>query len=127
MLDMSYQALIPLFYSTSIPLGGLGFSPQQIGRIMATLGMVGGLTQIFILSRILTAVGPRAMFLASLFALGVSFACFPCMSYFLRQNGRVDTAVLTFFGVQLTAGLMLYAAYSKLRPKCKYLFLNVSI
>ena len=37
-LDMGYSALLPLFYSTSIPLGGLGLDPYNIGITLGTFG-----------------------------------------------------------------------------------------
>jgi hypothetical protein len=37
-VDQCVNVLIPLYYSTSIPLGGLGFTPFKIGIIMSVFG-----------------------------------------------------------------------------------------
>ncbi|GAW00783.1 major facilitator superfamily multidrug- dha1 sub-family [Lentinula edodes] len=59
--DMSYQVLIPLIYTTSIPVGGLGLSPYQVGLILAHVGEVTPLIwallifQLFVSTVIVTA------------------------------------------------------------------------
>jgi hypothetical protein len=37
-VDQCSSVLLPLYWSTSTPLGGLGFSPFKIGAIMGTYG-----------------------------------------------------------------------------------------
>ena len=71
--DMSYMALLPLIYSTFIPLGGLGFSPYQIGLIMGTFGLFNGIWNWAVLTRFLKKAGPRKTLIV-------------CYSYELRNE-----------------------------------------
>ncbi|KAJ7587015.1 hypothetical protein C8J56DRAFT_90440 [Mycena floridula] len=57
--DKSYSSFAPLFYSTSIPLGGLGLELGQIGTIMTGIAIVAGLAQIFVFSKIMRHFEPR--------------------------------------------------------------------
>src|SRR6267154_4431994 len=47
-LEISMYAILPLFYSTPIELGGLGFDPVTIGLWMGTFGIVNGVLQTMI-------------------------------------------------------------------------------
>ncbi|KAJ7589846.1 major facilitator superfamily domain-containing protein [Mycena floridula] len=113
--DMSYGSLLPLVYSTSIPLGGLGLRPQQIGTIMALVGIFGALAQILVFSRLMRRFGPRRMFIA---AIGTSFftvAAFPAMSFFAKRAGKVDAAVISIMVLQLSCSTMAYVAYNSMQ------------
>ncbi|KAJ3901977.1 major facilitator superfamily multidrug-resistance, DHA1 sub-family [Lentinula edodes] len=57
--DMSYQVLIPLIYTTSIPVGGLGLSPYQVGLILGIFGFANGVWNWAILTKFLKKLGPR--------------------------------------------------------------------
>ncbi|KAJ3898999.1 major facilitator superfamily multidrug-resistance, DHA1 sub-family [Lentinula edodes] len=57
--DMSYEVLIPLIYTTSIPVGGLGLSPYQVGLILGTFGLANGVWNWVVLTKILKQLGPR--------------------------------------------------------------------
>ncbi|KAJ7595203.1 major facilitator superfamily multidrug-resistance, DHA1 sub-family [Mycena floridula] len=109
--QMSFTALLPLFYSTSIPSGGLGLLPAQIGPLMAILGVSGGLIQIFIFSRITRRLGPRRSYLASLGGSFLSVAGFPLLSFLAKRAGRIDSLVIAVMVAQLTCCLYAYLAY----------------
>ncbi|KAJ7595184.1 major facilitator superfamily multidrug-resistance, DHA1 sub-family [Mycena floridula] len=108
--QMSYTALLPLFYSTSIPSGGLGLLPRQIGTIMAILGVSGGLVQIFIFSKLMRRFGPRRMYLASLGGSFLSTIGFPLLTFLAKRAGKIDSLVIAVMVVQLTCGLYAYLA-----------------
>ncbi|KAF9262452.1 MFS general substrate transporter [Marasmius fiardii PR-910] len=63
--NMSHTVLIPLVYSTSIPNGGLGLSPYQIGVILGTFGVCNGVLQFTVWNPLLKRIGPKRMFLLS--------------------------------------------------------------
>ncbi|KAK1226807.1 hypothetical protein PQX77_010214 [Marasmius sp. AFHP31] len=63
--QMSHRVVLPLVYSTSIPEGGLGLSPFQIGMILAIYGVCNALLQILVYNPILKKIGPKRMFTLS--------------------------------------------------------------
>ncbi|KAJ7579081.1 major facilitator superfamily multidrug-resistance, DHA1 sub-family [Mycena floridula] len=109
---MSYNSLVPLVYSTSIPLGGLGLDPPQIGSIMAGVGICGALAQIFVFSKLVRHYGSRTMFIVSLCGLFLAFGAFPVMSFFAKRAGKVDSMVIMFLIGQLGCSLYSYIAYN---------------
>ncbi|KAJ7585582.1 major facilitator superfamily multidrug-resistance, DHA1 sub-family [Mycena floridula] len=110
--EMSYSSLVPLVYSTSIPWGGLGLHPRQIGTIMAAVGICGCFAQIFVFSRLLRRFGPRRMYLASLGGSFLATSGFPLMSFFAKRAGKVDPLVIVVMIGQLTCSLYGYIAYN---------------
>jgi hypothetical protein len=60
-LDICFLALQPLFCSTAIELGGLGFDTATIGAFLATYGIMVGIVQIFFFARTVRRFGPRAI------------------------------------------------------------------
>ncbi|KAJ7585665.1 major facilitator superfamily multidrug-resistance, DHA1 sub-family [Mycena floridula] len=110
--EMSYSSLVPLVYSTSIPLGGLGLRPRQIGTIMAAVGICGCFAQIFLFSKLIRHFGHRRMYLASLGGSFLANSAFPLMSFFAKRAGKVDFLVILVMIGQLTCSLYVYIAYN---------------
>lgn len=113
--DMSYSVLLPLMFSTSIPLGGLGFSPYEIGMTMGTWGVVNAFVQVNLLGRMIRKFGPRTMYTVGYSSIVVCLATYPVSSYFAQRAGRVDARVWAVIVVQLTSQMMIYMAYGKPR------------
>src|SRR5882757_7770544 len=61
-LDIAMLALQPLFYSTPIELGGLGFDPVTIGFWMGSFGIVNGVLQTIIFAPLVHRYGPKSAF-----------------------------------------------------------------
>ncbi|KAF7329496.1 Protein ZINC INDUCED FACILITATOR-LIKE 1 [Mycena kentingensis (nom. inval.)] len=109
----AYQVLLPLMYATSIHNGGLGLSPVQIGVIRGVWGILNTLSQLFLIARIITYLGPRKAYIAAFASFVVCFGSFPVMSWVARRAGRVDKYVWAVLVVQSVANLgisMLYAS-----------------
>lgn len=109
--DMSYEALIPLMYSTSIENGGLALPPRIIGIVMGCIGVIGGVTQIFVFAPAIQHYGPRKIYIVSLFCLFIAVLTLPSMNYVARQRGQVDRYVYLIIAVQILAGLAMSPAY----------------
>jgi len=62
MLDIALFALQPLFYSTPIELGGLGFDPATIGIWMGAFGIINGVLQAIIFAPLVNKYGPKTVF-----------------------------------------------------------------
>lgn len=99
--DMSYGVLIPLVYSTSIPVGGLGFSPYQLGITMGVYGFGGGVLNILVLKHILKKLGPRRTYILSYSTLFISFTMFWVLREAAAYYGRVNGVVWALIVVQL--------------------------
>ncbi|KAG7444819.1 MFS general substrate transporter [Guyanagaster necrorhizus] len=111
-VETSYDALIPLMYSTSIPVGGLGFSPFQIGQILSIWGLTNAIVQTVFTGRLLRVFGARRMFIVSIGFMFVGILAFSFESYFARLAGRVDGRVVTLILIQLTCNLMVFVAFA---------------
>ncbi|KAH7884757.1 major facilitator superfamily domain-containing protein [Phlebopus sp. FC_14] len=110
-VDQSVMVLQPLMYSTSITLGGLSFSTNTIGIILAAWGIVNGIVQIFAFPPLLRRLGPRKLYVSSFACYSVALATFPLMNYLAKKSGHVDAKVWTVLVAQLIAYLAAYNAY----------------
>jgi hypothetical protein len=80
-LEIAMYALQPLFYSTPIEFGGLGFNPMTIGLWMAAFGVANGLIQSFCFAPLVNRLGPKTL-------LRVGHACYiPIFGLFPVING----------------------------------------
>lgn len=113
-LDMSHFVLLPLMYSTSIPLGGLGLDPFQIGVTLGAFGCVNSIIQAKFLGRFIRKCGARKVYIISFSSLFFCFFMYPFTSYFAKRAGRVDAFVIACMIVQLAFQTMIYMAYGEL-------------
>ncbi|KAJ7149651.1 major facilitator superfamily domain-containing protein [Mycena filopes] len=110
--QMSYDVLVPLVYATPIALGGLGLTPLHIGRIMATLGLLNTITQIFFSARLIRHFGPRAIFITAFCALAGAFALYPLLRHFAREAGGVDWRVIAVMVVQMSSSFVVFPTFA---------------
>ena len=114
-IDMCHFSLLPLMWSTSIPLGGLGLDPLHIGATLGTFGFVNATIQINCMGPLLRRFGVVRVFRTSVCSLLLCFTMYPLMSHFARDAGRVDARVMLCMGVQLCCQTMIYFAYGEHR------------
>lgn len=112
-IDMCHFSLLPLMWSTSIPLGGLGLDPLHIGATLGTFGFVNATIQINCMGPLLRRFGVVRVFRTSVCSLLLCFTMYPLMSRFARDAGRVDARVVICMGVQLCCQTMIYFAYGE--------------
>ncbi|KAF5327029.1 hypothetical protein D9619_004781 [Psilocybe cf. subviscida] len=110
-LDMSHNVLIPLMYSTSVSLGGLGLDPFHIGVILGGFGCVNSVIQAWYLGRFIRKCGAKKAYNIAFSSLFFCFLMYPITSYFARTAGGVDGYVATCIFVQLAFQTMIYMAY----------------
>ncbi|KAF8634140.1 hypothetical protein AX15_001045 [Amanita polypyramis BW_CC] len=109
-LEMSFQVLIPLMWSTSVRLGGLEFTPYNIGVTMGVYGLINAFMQICFLGMFIRRFGPRKVYRVAFSCLLVCFSGFPFAAYFSRHAGGPDWKVWCVIVVQLAAGVMVSSA-----------------
>lgn len=92
-LDISLRALFPLFFSTPIHLGGLGFTPASIGSWLALLGIVDGIFQVLFFAKVVGWLGRKRLFCISVSCFIPVMIVFPIMSWLAQARGMVDYAI----------------------------------
>jgi hypothetical protein len=113
-LGISLMALLPLFLSTPIDLGGVGFTPSSIGSCLALFGIVNGVFQALCFANIVNWLGPKRVFCLSVLCLAPVMVTFPVISWLARARGVVDHAVMFVLLSQLVLTIiwdMAYGAY----------------
>jgi MFS family permease len=113
--DMSVQSLTPLMWSTSIELGGLGFSSYMIGMAMGTYGVLNAFLQVAFLGKIIRRFGPRKVHITCFSCFLLSFLSFPVASFFAQCAGRSDWKVWATVIISLAAQSMVSGAYGSLQ------------
>jgi len=113
--EMSCHVLMPLVYSTSIPLGGLGLDPYHIGIIMGTVGILNAFVQIVFFGRIIRKFGPRTTFIVGQMSHVVILGLYPLLTFFARRAGRVDSKVWAVLIIQLVCNTSIVVAYGALQ------------
>ncbi|KAG5650643.1 hypothetical protein H0H81_011510 [Sphagnurus paluster] len=114
-VDMSCMVLQPLVYSTSVPLGGLGFSAYQIGVVMGTWGVINAVVQFTCLAPMLRKLGARKVQSMSQLSYAVVFALCPLLSYFAKRAGKADGLVWMVITIQLLFALLNYPAFASIQ------------
>ncbi|KAI9066068.1 MFS general substrate transporter [Trametes sanguinea] len=117
--DQSVIVLVPLMYSTSIDLGGLGFSSFTIGIIQGVGGCVGGAIQIFTFPYMQRRFGSKKLYGFSYATYFLVFALFPLISFVTKRAGRVGGAAWALIVLQWVA----YAA-SCLTWGCIFIYIS---
>ncbi|KAG1748658.1 major facilitator superfamily domain-containing protein [Suillus lakei] len=92
-LDVSFRALLPLFFSTPTYLGGLGFAPSSIGPWLALFGIMDGVFQALFFAKIVDRFGPKRVFCISVSCFAPVMVMFPIMSWLVSARGGVDHTI----------------------------------
>jgi hypothetical protein len=112
-LEIVMFALQPLFYSTPIELGGLGFDPITIGLWMGAFGIVNGVLQIMIFAPLVNKFGPKTVFRICEGCFIPIFALFPITNIIARQYG-INWLVWFLLTCSLILGVLMDMAFGAL-------------
>ncbi|KAJ3783920.1 major facilitator superfamily domain-containing protein [Lentinula aff. detonsa] len=112
--DMSYFVLIPLVYSSSISIGGLGLSPYQVGSILGIFAFLNGFWNLFVLTKILKKLGPRKMYIISYSSFLVIFPLLWILRDVAHLAGGVNVLVWILLVCQLLAAAFINTAYNSM-------------
>lgn len=110
LIDIAYRAILPVFLSTPIELGGLGLDPFAIGNIMSIFGLVNGVVQVFCFAAVIDYLGSKNTFFLGLSAGFPLFASFPLISYLAKRQG-LSLTVWTLVGIQTVISILLSFSY----------------
>ena len=110
-LDMGYFVLLPLFYSTSITLGGLGLDPFTIGFTIGTFGCINAVIQAKLLGLLIRKYGARKVYIVSCPSLFICFTLYPVMRFLAQFSGRVDGFVIACMMIQMSSYMCISCAF----------------
>ncbi|KAJ7306824.1 major facilitator superfamily multidrug-resistance, DHA1 sub-family [Mycena albidolilacea] len=113
-LQTSYLVLFPLMYSTSIPNGGLGFSPYLIGVTRGIWGLANSFVLLFLAGPLVRRFGARTTYIFAFANISVCISAYPLLSFFAQRVGRVDAIVWAIIVVQLLSNLAMSMAYASI-------------
>ncbi|KZT01929.1 MFS general substrate transporter [Laetiporus sulphureus 93-53] len=105
-LEIAYRATQPLFYSTPIELGGLGFSPATIGALLGTWGVMNGSVQALFFAPVVRRWGPKRVFMAGMSTFVPLFSLFPLINALAFRTGMTP-AVWGVVFLQLTVSIVM--------------------
>lgn len=112
LVDISYRAIHPLFFSTPISKGGLGLDPPSIGKILACFGILNGIFQVTCFARAHALCGIKRLFIGGLCCAVPMFALFPVMNALARVYG-LGPAVYSAVALQIVCSLGLSSCYGR--------------
>jgi hypothetical protein len=110
-LEMGYSSLLPLFYSTSIPLGGVGLDPYKIGIALGSFGCANAIVQARFLGSLIRKYGARKLYILSFPGLFACVTLYPIIRYFTQRFGRVNNIVVVCMMVQLSFRILISMSY----------------
>jgi hypothetical protein len=114
LLEVSLNAVLPLYLAAPFEFGGLGFSPSQIGVCLAILGVLNGSAQVMYFAKIHACWGSKKMLRAGMLAYAAIFALFPVVSW-MAKSGNVGIGVWIILMMQAAmfpTAMMISSAYS---------------
>ncbi|KAI9001565.1 MFS general substrate transporter, partial [Trametes punicea] len=111
LIDQAATVLVPLMYSTSIDLGGLGFDSFTIGVIQGVGGFVGGVVQIFTFPYMHRKFGSKKLYICSYSMYLIIFSTFPLNSFVTKRAGQVGGATWALVAVQWAAYVASYMTW----------------
>ncbi|KIJ57502.1 hypothetical protein HYDPIDRAFT_120568, partial [Hydnomerulius pinastri MD-312] len=120
-LDIALPALMPLFYSTPLELGGLNFSPPAIGTWMAMVGIADGIFQVLCFEKMIDWLGPKRLFCIGVLSYIPIMTCFPLMSFLVGKTGGVGFWVYVTLAIHLVLILIWDCCHG-----CIFMFITAS-
>ncbi|KAF9223446.1 MFS general substrate transporter [Gyrodon lividus] len=112
LVEIGFLALLPLFYSAPIEIGGLGLSPSIIGTFLATFGVADGVVQALFVAKIIDRIGARNLFCWAVLFFYPLTALFPIMSAVITAQGRVGPAIWALLVLQLIFMVLMDMSYA---------------
>jgi len=120
LVDISFRAIQPLFFSTPVSIGGLGLAPPAIGRILMYFGLLNGIFQLIFFARIHALLGTKRLFVCGLLCGIPMFMLFPVMSALARAYG-MGWIIYLSVALQLAFALGVNSCYG-----CIFIYLTAA-
>ncbi|KAJ4493069.1 major facilitator superfamily multidrug-resistance, DHA1 sub-family [Lentinula edodes] len=111
LVDITFRAIQPLFFSTPVELGGLGLPPSSIGNLLSIFGLLNGVMQVFFFAKLHDYFGSKKTFIMGIASTFPIFACFPILTYLVKSNGGVTPLAWVFVLLQIIFSLSISFSY----------------
>ncbi|KIK98692.1 hypothetical protein PAXRUDRAFT_133692 [Paxillus rubicundulus Ve08.2h10] len=112
LVEIGVLALLPLFHSAPIEIGGLGFPPSTIGLFLAIFGAVNGLVQALFVAKIINKIGAKGLFCWAVSSFYPLIALFPVMSAVVTAQDKVGPMIWTLLVLQLIFMVLIDMSYA---------------
>ena len=113
-LDSSFNSTLAFFLSAPVPLGGLGFSPSEIGMLLGAAGIFHGIFQALFFARIHTYWEPRKVYAVALAAYIPIYLSMPLMNALARGTGQTTPIIWILLAIMEMLCTFNYTAFSQL-------------
>ncbi|KAF7312036.1 Major facilitator superfamily multidrug-resistance DHA1 sub-family [Mycena indigotica] len=113
-LNTSLAALIPLFLTMPIGVGGLGLDPPQIGLILSAYGVATGCFNLLFFARLVRWVGEKRTFMIGMSTNFFVFLLFPIMNLLAKANGELWWGIYALIGCLLLSGAIMDISFSSI-------------
>jgi len=112
LVEIGFLVLLPLFYSSPIEIGGLGFQPHVIGTFLAIFGIVDGSVQALVAARLVEMIGAKRVFCWAVLWFYPLILLFPIMSALVTAQGGVGPIIWILLVLQLLFMVLMDLSYS---------------
>ena len=110
-LNISVNALLPLFLAMPLEIGGLNLSPPIIGCIIGSYGAAGAIFQAIYFARIVRRWGERTIFIMAMSTFLPVFSLLPLINFVARRWGQLSIVVCLLVGILLVMIAFMDLAY----------------
>ncbi|KAF5358825.1 hypothetical protein D9758_008562 [Tetrapyrgos nigripes] len=111
LVDIAYRAIQPLYFSTPVPLGGLGLPPSRIGNILSVFGLLNGVIQIFYFAKFHDRWGSKITYMVGIASTVPIFLTFPILTYLVKTTGEVTTLAWVVVALQILFSILISFSY----------------
>jgi MFS family permease len=98
LLAFGYTAIVPVFWATSVPLGGLGLTSLQISLFMGLTGLSQAIWVLLIFPPLQHRIGTNGVLRACAIAYPISMAIMPTLNMILRIGTPGSRLAFFIFG-----------------------------
>ncbi|KAF8813403.1 MFS general substrate transporter [Phlegmacium glaucopus] len=110
-LNISVNALLPLFLAMPLEIGGLNLSPPTIGCIIGSYGAASAIFKVIYFARIVRRWGERRVFIVAISTFLPVFLLLPIINFVARRWGQLSFGVCLLVGCLLAMIALMDMAY----------------
>ena len=110
-LNISLNALLPLFLAMPLEIGGLNLSPPIIGYIIGSNGAASAIFQAIYFARIVRRWGERRLFIVAMSTFLPVFLLLPLINFVAQGWGQLSFGVCFLLGILLIMIAFMDVAY----------------
>ena len=111
LVEIGFFTLLPLFYSSPIEIGGLGFPPSVIGAYLAVFGLVNGAAQALFTARLIEWLGPKRLLSFAVLCFYPLILIFPIMTAIATAQQRVGPVIWMLLTLQFIFMVLMDLSY----------------